>query len=208
MPPLLPRFMFVEGNGHGPAWVPLEDVIAANLDSLFPGMVIAESWSFRVTRHSDLEIDDDEAEDLLATIEEELRRQRFSRAVRLEVEEGMPDHVIALLTRELQVSSADAHELPAPLGLTDLWSLVSLDRPDLKPPPFHRSRRVSSRRPWMARRISSRHSAPRTSWSITRTTRSPARSRPSSSRRRWIHRSSPSSRRCTGPRARVPSSTP
>ena len=64
VPPLLPRFMFAEGNGHGP-WVPLEDVIAANLDSLFPGMVIAESWSFRVTRHSDLEIDDDEAEDLL-----------------------------------------------------------------------------------------------------------------------------------------------
>ncbi len=137
VPPLLPRFMFVEENGHGPAWVPLEDVIAANLDSLFPGMVIAESWSFRVTRHSDLEIDDDEAEDLLATIEEELRRQRFSRAVRLEVEAGMPDHVIALLTRELQVSSADAHELEAPLGLTDLWSLMSLDRPDLKAPPFH-----------------------------------------------------------------------
>ncbi len=137
VPPLLPRFMHVPGNGHGPAWVPLEDVIAANLDSLFPGMIIAESWSFRVTRHSDLEIDDDEAEDLLETIEEELRRQRFSRAVRLEVEEGMPDHVISLLTRELQVNSADAHELAAPLGLTDLWSMVSLDRPDLKPPPFH-----------------------------------------------------------------------
>ena len=89
------------GQWARPLWV-LEDVIAANLDSLFPGMVIAESWSFRVTRHSDLEIDDDEAEDLLATIEEELRRQRFSRAVRLEVEEGMPDHVIALLTRELR----------------------------------------------------------------------------------------------------------
>ncbi len=137
VPPLLPRFMFVEGNGHGPAWVPLEDVIAANLDSLFPGMVVAESWTFRVTRHSDLEIDDDEAEDLLETIEEELRRQRFSRAVRLEVEEGMPDHVISLLTRELQVSSADAHELAAPLGLADLWSIANLDRPDLKPPPFH-----------------------------------------------------------------------
>ena len=137
VPPLLPRFMHVPGNGHGPAWVPLEDVIAANLESLFPGMIIAESWSFRVTRHSDLEIDDDEAEDLLETIEEELRRQRFSRAVRLEVEEGMPDHVISLLTRELQVNSADAHELAAPLGLTDLWSMVGLDRPDLKPPPFH-----------------------------------------------------------------------
>ncbi len=137
VPPLLPRFMHVPSNGHSEAWVPLEDLIAANLDSLFPGMIIAESWSFRVTRHSDLEIDDDEAEDLLETIEEELRRQRFSRAVRLEVEEGMPDHVISLLTRELQVNSADAHELATPLGLTDLWSMVSLDRPDLKPPPLH-----------------------------------------------------------------------
>jgi polyphosphate kinase len=137
VPPLLPRFMYAQGNGHGPAWVPLEDVIAAHLDSLFPGMVIAESWTFRVTRHSDLEIDDDEAEDLLETIEEELRRLRFSRAVRLEVEEGMPDHVISLLTREMQMGSADVHELPGPLGLADLWSLVSLDRPDLKPAPFH-----------------------------------------------------------------------
>jgi polyphosphate kinase len=137
VPPLLPRFMYAVGNGHGPAWVPLEDVIAAHLDSLFPGMVIAESWTFRVTRHSDLEIDDDEAEDLLETIEEELRRLRFSRAVRLEVEEGMPDHVIALLTREMQMGSADVHELPGPLGLADLWSLVNLDRPDLKPAPFH-----------------------------------------------------------------------
>jgi polyphosphate kinase len=139
VPPLLPRFLYAEGNGHGPAWVPLEDVIAANLDELFPGMVIAESWSFRVTRHSDLEIDDDEAEDLLETIEEELRRQRFSRAVRLEVEEGMPDHVIALLARELQIGSPDTHELAAPLGLADLWEIVNLDRPDLKPPPFHPS---------------------------------------------------------------------
>jgi polyphosphate kinase len=129
--------MFAAGNGHGPAWVPLEDVIAAHLDSLFPGMDISESWTFRVTRHSDLEIDDDEAEDLLETIEEELRRLRFSRAVRLEVEAGMPDHVISLLTREMQMGSADVHELPAPLGLADLWSLANLDRPDLKPPPFH-----------------------------------------------------------------------
>jgi polyphosphate kinase len=137
VPPLLPRFLYAEGNGHGPAWVPLEGVIAANLDELFPGMVIAESWSFRVTRHSDLEIDDDEGDDLLETIEEELRRQRFSRAVRLEVEEGMPDHVIALLARELQIGSGDTHELAAPLGLADLWEIVNLDRPDLKPEPFH-----------------------------------------------------------------------
>ena len=136
VPPLLPRFMFVEGNGHGPVGA------AGGRHRRQPGQPVPRHGHRRVMvvpghPSFDLEIDDDEAEDLLATIEEELRRQRFSRAVRLEVEEGMPDHVIALLTRELQVSSADAHELPAPLGLTDLWSLVNLDRPDLKPPPFH-----------------------------------------------------------------------
>ena len=137
IPPLLPRLIAVSDDEGPRAWVSLEDLIAANLDSLFPGMNVVDSWTFRVTRHSDLEIDDDEAEDLLETIEEELRRQRFSRAVRLQVEEGMPDHVIALLTRELQMAPSDVHELPAPLGLVDLWELVDLDRPDLKPEPFH-----------------------------------------------------------------------
>ena len=128
--------MHVPGNGHAGMGA------VGGRDCRQPGEPVPrndhlESWSFRVTRHSDLEIDDDEAEDLLEAIEEELRRQRFSRAVRLEVEEGMPDHVISLLTRELQVNTADAHELAAPLGLTDLWSMVGLDRPDLKPPPLH-----------------------------------------------------------------------
>ncbi len=136
VPPLLPRFMSVEHEDGARAWVPLEEVISANLDTLFPGMTVADSWAFRVTRHSDLEIDDDEAEDLLETIEEELRRLRFTRAVRLEVETGMPDHVIALLTRELQINRSDVHELPGPLGLVDLWSLYALDRPDLKAAPF------------------------------------------------------------------------
>ncbi len=137
VPPLLPRFLTVPTEDGQGAWVPLEEVIAANLDSLFPGMTIADSWTFRVTRHSDLEIDDDEAEDLLETIEEELRRLRFTRAVRLEVESGMPDHVVALLTRELQINRTDVHELPGPLGLVDLWSLYALERPDLKGRPFH-----------------------------------------------------------------------
>ena len=136
VPPLLPRFMSVDREDGQRVWVPLEEVISANLDTLFPGMTVADSWAFRVTRHSDLEIDDDEAEDLLETIEEELRRLRFTRAVRLEVETGMPDHVIALLTRELQISRGDVHELPGPLGLVDLWSLYALERPDLKSPPF------------------------------------------------------------------------
>jgi polyphosphate kinase len=116
--------------------VPLEDVIAASLESLFPGMRIVEDYAFRVTRDAELEVDDDGAEDLLEALEDELRRRRLSPAVRLEVEESMPAHVLALLTRELQVEGADVQALPGLLGLADLWDLHAIDRPDLKDIPF------------------------------------------------------------------------
>jgi polyphosphate kinase len=136
VPPLLPRFLAPAADSGG-VLVPLEDVIAANLESLFPGMTILESWSFRVTRHSDIEVDDDEAEDLLQAVEDRLRhRRRFSPAVRLEVETDISDDVLDLLVRELQLEPGDVHRLPAPLGLADLWSLHGLPRPDLKDPPF------------------------------------------------------------------------
>ena len=82
MPPLLRRFASPDEG----VFVPLEDVIAANLDRLFPGMEIVDHHAFRVTRNADLEVDDDGAEDLLEALEEELRKRRFSPAVRLEVE--------------------------------------------------------------------------------------------------------------------------
>jgi polyphosphate kinase len=132
VPPLLPRFVpFSEGR----AFTPLEDVIAANLDQLFPGMEVVEHHTFRVTRNADLEIDD-RADDLLEALEEELTRRRFSPAVRLEVEQTMPHHVLELLMTELEVEHDDVFMLPAPLDLAGLWSLHAIDRPDLKDDPY------------------------------------------------------------------------
>lgn len=132
VPPLLPRFVsFSEGR----CFAPLEEVIAANLNQLFPGMEIVEHHTFRVTRNTDLEIDD-RADDLLEALEEELSRRRFSPAVRLEVEQTIPQHVLELLMSELEVESDDVFMLPAPLDLAGLWSLHSIDRPDLKDEPY------------------------------------------------------------------------
>ena len=133
VPPLLSRFISLPGNGY---FVPLEDIIAANLERLFPGMQILERHTFRVTRDSELEMDDDGAEDLLQALEAELTRRRFSRAVRLEVEADMPEQMRRLLVRELQVDTADVFPLPGLLGLSDLMELHAIDRPDLKDKPF------------------------------------------------------------------------
>jgi polyphosphate kinase len=116
--------------------VPLEDVIAANLGQLFTGMEIIENRAFRVTRDTELEVDDDRADDLLVALEEELTRRRFSRAVRLEIEEKMPAHLLELLMRELQVDEADVYRLPGLLDLTALTTLHGVDRPALKDAPF------------------------------------------------------------------------
>ena len=129
VPPVLPRFVELL---EGALYIPLEDVIASNLDKLFPGMEVVEHHTFRVTRNGDLELDDDEAEDLLQALEEELRKKRFSPAVRLEIEQSMPDHVLDLLMRELQIGPEDVHALPGPLDLAGLWDLYRLERPELK----------------------------------------------------------------------------
>ncbi|HVP05859.1 MAG TPA: RNA degradosome polyphosphate kinase [Dehalococcoidia bacterium] len=134
VPPLLPRFMSVAGAE--PCFVPLEDIIAANLGDLFTGMRILEWHTFRVTRDAELEVDDDGAEDLLAALEQELSRRRFSRATRLEVENGTPAHLLSLLMRELGVGDDDVFELPGPLDLSALMQFYELDRPDLKDAPF------------------------------------------------------------------------
>ncbi|MBA2265308.1 MAG: RNA degradosome polyphosphate kinase [Chloroflexi bacterium] len=134
VPPLLPRFLSPSDDAR--VFVPLEDVIAANLGPLFPGMKILESSSFRVTRSIDLDLDDDDAEDLLEALEDRLRSRRFSPAVRLEVERRTSAQVLSLLMRELQLTERDVYRLPAPLGLADLWHLYALDRPDLKDAPL------------------------------------------------------------------------
>jgi polyphosphate kinase len=132
VPPLLGRFASPEDG----VFVPLEDVIAANLDRLFPGMRIVDHYVFRVTRNNDLEVDDDGAEDLLEALEETIRKRRFSPAVRLEVEGEMPDEILDLLVRELQVQPSAVQRLPGPLNLAGLMDLYGIDRPDLKDVPF------------------------------------------------------------------------
>ncbi len=133
VPPLLPRFIELS---VGEVFVPIEDVIAANLDQLFAGMNVVDHFYFRVTRNADLEVNDDGAEDLLLALEEELRKRRFSPAVRLEIEESMPDHVLDLLRRELEVGEEDVHKLAGPLDLTGLWDLYGIERPELLHPLF------------------------------------------------------------------------
>ena len=133
VPATLPRFVQLADEQ---VFVPLEDVIAANLDELFPGMEILQQHVFKVTRDTDLEVADEGTEDLLLALENELERRRFSPTVRLEIEPGMPQHVLGLLQRELLIQAADVHELPGPLHLASLWELYALDRSDLKEAPF------------------------------------------------------------------------
>jgi len=132
VPPSLPRFVAVGSS----RFVPLEDIIAAHLHDLFPGMEIQQTHAFRVTRNEDVEVEEDDAENLLLALERELLRRRFGPPVRLEVEESIDPHVLDLLISELDVSELEVFRLPGPLDLTGLWTVVGLDRDDLKQPKF------------------------------------------------------------------------
>ncbi|HKE76125.1 MAG TPA: RNA degradosome polyphosphate kinase [Acidimicrobiales bacterium] len=135
VPNLLPRFVVLP---DGERYVPLEQVIAAHLDQLFPGMEIEQHHAFRVTRNTDLTLEEEEADDLLAAVEVELRRRRFGRAVRLEIDAAMSDEVLELLQRELDVADEDVYVSVGPLDLGGLWAVHGLDRSDLKDPPYQR----------------------------------------------------------------------
>ena len=132
LPGILPRFVPV---GHQ-RFVPLEDVIAAHMDQLFPGMEVLQAHTFRVTRNEDLEVEEDDAENLLKAMEKELTRRRFGPPVRLEVEESIDPYVLDLLIEELDITRAEVVALRGPLDLTGLWGIYALDRDDLKDPPF------------------------------------------------------------------------
>ena len=134
VPGILPRFVPL---GDGATFVPLEQVVASHLDRLFPGMDVVEAHPFRVTRDADIELAEDEADDLLVAVEQELRRRRFGVVVRLEVAASMPDHVVRLLQRELEVDDDALVTVEGPLNLADLMGLVSaLDRPELAYKPW------------------------------------------------------------------------
>jgi polyphosphate kinase len=130
VPPLLPRFLATQDAER---FVPLEQVIAHQLSGLFPGMEIVECAPFRVTRNTDYDIDHDDAEDMVAAVESVLRRRRRSPiVVRLEIDASMSDETRSLLMRELRLVDDDVYLIDAPLGLSGLWSIVALDRPELK----------------------------------------------------------------------------
>ena len=135
VPDLLPRFVVMP---DGERFVPLEQVIAAHLDQLFPGMEVEAHDTFRVSRNADLTLEEEEADDLLAAVEIELRRRQFGRAVRLEISHGITEEVRGLLQRELGLGDEDTYRLHGPLDLGGLWALYGLERPELKDPVFKR----------------------------------------------------------------------
>ena len=132
VPPVLPRFVEIAAQ----RFVPIEDVIAAHLPDLFSGMEIVEHHTFRVTRNADLEVDEDETDDLLQSLEQELLRRRFGPAVRLEVEDTISEEVLRLIVRELGVDAREVYRMPGPLDLSGLTVLAALDRPELRYEPF------------------------------------------------------------------------
>jgi len=140
VPPSLPRFILVEEDIDAEVerkrFVPLEDVIASHLDQLFPGMLVQEHFSFRVTRNEDLEVEEDDAENLLTALEKELTRRRFGPPIRLEVEEDIDPKVLDMLARELQISDREIYRLPTPLDLRGLFTVADVDRSDLEFPKF------------------------------------------------------------------------
>ncbi|MEP9363450.1 RNA degradosome polyphosphate kinase [Nocardioides sp. CN2-186] len=132
VPPIFSRFVPV-GNQR---FVPLEDVIGEHLKRLFPGMEVLEVHTFRVTRNEDLEVEEDDAENILAALEKELLRRRFGPPVRLEVEESIAPQVLELLVSELGVREEEVFKLEGPLDLRGLHDIADLPRQDLKYPAF------------------------------------------------------------------------
>jgi len=133
VPNVLPRFLqLAEGR-----YVPLEDVIGRHLDQLFSGMQVVGHYTFRVTRNEDVEVEEDDAENLLVALEKELLRRKIGRPpVRLEVEDDIDPKLLELLISELDISEKEVFLLPAPLDLGGLFSLTEVDRAELKYPAF------------------------------------------------------------------------
>ncbi len=139
VPNNVPRFVPVTAGGPTDStavFLPLEDLIAAHLNQLFPGLDVLDHHFFRVTRNADVEVEEDRDEDLLQALERELARRRFGPAVRLEVAEPMDPRILDVLMSELEVSPADVVHVPGLLDLASLMALYDLDRPELKDEPF------------------------------------------------------------------------
>lgn len=113
-------------------FITMENLIIAHLESLFPGMIIKEARSFRVTRNEDIDVEEDDAENLLNAMEKELLRRRFGPPIRLEISDETSPFLSQLLADQLRVSADEVYRLPAPLDATVLFELGGIDRPDLK----------------------------------------------------------------------------
>ncbi len=134
LPPNVPRLIPVNGEGY--CFVLLEEVIAAHIESLFPGMRILECQPFRITRDADIEIEEDEAADLLKTVEQQVRQRRFGFGVRLEVAAGMSPRMVRLLRSSMELVEQDVYTIDGPLNIPDLMALYKLDLPELKDQSF------------------------------------------------------------------------
>jgi len=150
VPAVLPRLIPLPSSMcDGPEQIPperrhclvwLEQMIAENVDALFPGMEVVEAYVFRITRNADMEIQEEEAADLLRTIEQGVRQRRFGAVVRLTIQHDMPQRIRELLLANLKITPDDLYEVEGSLGLSDLMGLMKIDRPDLKDPPFYPAR--------------------------------------------------------------------
>ncbi len=135
VPPMLPRLVELPRDGDRLRYLPLEELIANNLGDLFPGMEIADHHAFRLTRNEDVEIEEDETENLIQSLEAELLRRRFGPPIRLEITDDMDDVTLDLLLTELDITEQGVYRLPGPLDLRGLFELGRIERPDLRYPP-------------------------------------------------------------------------
>ncbi|MEK7292880.1 MAG: polyphosphate kinase 1, partial [Actinomycetota bacterium] len=156
LPQTFPRFMPLP---VGSRFVLLEDVVAANLGRLFQGMTIEQCFTFRVTRNAGLSLDDEDAEDLLAAVEMELRRRRFGRAVRLEVPKNISPDVLNLMIDELELDKSDVTFHRSIVDMTGLSQLALLDKPKLRYQPW---------KPLTAGRLAAAEEAGRSIFSVIR----------------------------------------
>ncbi len=147
VPAVLPRLIRISGEHcTAPSTIPperrycytwLDQVIAENVEALFPGVEVAETYAFRIIRNADMEIQEEEAGDLLRTIEQGVRQRRFGATVAIAVEHDTPPRIRELLLTNLKLTADDLYESHGPLGLSDLMTLMGIDRPDLKDAPFY-----------------------------------------------------------------------
>jgi len=135
VPSVLPRFIQLPDDGSDQLrYIPLEDLISNHLGALFPGMEILAHHEFRVTRNEDVNVDEDESENLIKSLEKQILNRRFGPPIRLEITDDMDEVTLGLLVRELKITEQEVYRLPAPLNLAGLFQLTRIDRPALKYP--------------------------------------------------------------------------